>query len=233
MEGKKTEMVQTKVSAESYARLKSICKQYGITLYDLIQMFCDCIIRFMDSDHNLDENLLRIIRMFEGLPGWRLSMRLTDEMDENVEIVEAFYVIRHRKRRGATRVVHVLRPMLDGDAEGWTATYNIQTQLERFIELTNNSLYMHLRRLAVDLGTESMLDVLHTIANLYQENPDEKALRLEFENNDWHERGKKVTQDTIYSRRRSHSMDYMETRTLFDDPKAQDEENEANEDNNN
>jgi len=229
MEGKKKEMVQTKVSVEAYARLQSICKKYGITLYDMVQMFCDCIIRFMDTEHNLDENLLRIMRMFEGLPGWRLSMRLTDEMDENVEIVEAFYVIRHRKRKGATRIVHVTRPMLDGDADGWTATYNIQKQLERFIELTNNSLYLHLRRLAVDLGTESMLDTLHTIANLYMENPDEKELRISFEDNDWHERAK-MTQDTRYERRRSHSMDYMETRTLFDETEAQNEEKE--EDNN-
>lgn len=226
MEGKKVEMVQTKVSSVAYAQLQGICKKYGITLYDLLQMFCDCIIRYMYTEHNLDDNLMRIIRMFEGLPGWHVSMRLTDEMDENVEIVEAFYVIRRRKRKGATRMVHVVRPMLHGDAEGWTATYNIQQQLERFMELTNKSLYEHLRRLAVDLGTESILDVLHTIANLYQDNPDEKALRLEFENNDWSERGRKTTQDTLYARRRSHSMDYVENRTLFDEIKPQSEEKE-------
>jgi len=96
------------------------------------------------------------------------------------------------------------------------------------MELTNKSLYEHLRRLAVDLGTESILDVLHTIANLYQDNPDEKALRLEFENNDWSERGRKTTQDTLYARRRSHSMDYVENRTLFDEIKPQNEENEEN-----
>ena len=186
MENRTDIVVNTKVTAEAYARLKAICKQHDFTLYDMLQMLCDCIIRFMDDRHNLSDNLVRIIRMFEDLPGWKTATRLTEDLTD-AQVMEAFYVLRHPKGTGASRIVHVTRPMLDGDPEGWIATHNIQLQLERFIELTAPSLYKHLRMLAVDLGTESLLDTIHIIANLYKENEDEKELRLQFENNDWHE----------------------------------------------
>ena len=90
-------------------------------------------------------------------------------------------MLRHPKGKGASRLVHVLRPVMEGDADGWQATYNTQEQLERFIELTNESLYKHLRMVGVALGTESFLDTIHRIADAYAENPDEAELRLQFE----------------------------------------------------
>jgi len=213
---KQTVQLQTKVSPEVYARLESICKTYGFSIFILLRHLLECMIRFMDPEHNLSEDLTRIIRMFEDLPGWSKSICLADGIDE-MEIVEAFYVLREKKKTG-NRIVHVERPMLDGDAEGWTSTWNISLILERFIEVTNPSLYKHLRQLSIDLGTESMFDTIHTIANLYKENPDETELRLQFENNDWHH-GNKVHQDVQYTRRHSHTMDYIDKQdtTLFDD----------------
>ena len=209
----KTIQLQTKVSPEVYARLESICKQYGFSIFILLRMLSECIIRYMDDEHNLSEDLNRIMRMFEDIPGWKRSICLAEGL-EDMDIVEAFYALRSSKHNGY-RLVHVERPMMTGDADGWQATYNVQRILERFIELTNPSLYIHLRQLGVDLGTESMLDTLHTLANLYKENPDEKELRVQFENNDWHE-GARVHDDTRYQRRHSHSMDFIEQQSLFD-----------------
>ena len=163
-------VINTKVTESAKKRLEAICKQYDFTLYDMLQMLCDCLIRYMDDFHNLDENLIRVIRMFEGLPGWKNALRLTEDMSDG-QVMEAFYV---------------LRPVMEGDADGWQATYNTQEQLERFIELTNESLYKHLRLVCVSLGTESFLDTIHRIADAYAENPDEAELRLQFEQNDWH-----------------------------------------------
>lgn len=205
-------VVNTKVTAEAYARLKAICKQHDFTLYDMLQMLCDCIIRFMDDRHNLSDNLVRIIRMFEDLPGWKTATRLTEDMSD-AQVMEAFYVLRHPKGTGASRIVHVTRPMLEGDPDGWIATHNIQLQLERFIELTAPSLYKHLRMLAVDLGTESLLDTIHIIANLYKENDDEKELRLQFENNDWHE-GARMYDRTQY--KRTYTPSEATQQKLFD-----------------
>lgn len=209
-------VINTKVTESSEKRLKAICQKYGFTLYDMLQMFCDCLIRFMDDYHNLDENLIRIIRTFEGLPGWKTSLRLTDDMSD-AQIMEAFYVLRHPKGTGASRLVHVVRPVMEGDAEGWQSTYNTQEQLERFIELTNESLYKHLRMIGVSLGTESFLDTIHRIADAYAENPDEVELRLQFEQNDWH-KGAQMYERKAYKRPYTHGMDYIEKQqTIFED----------------
>ena len=201
-------VVNTKVTPESFARLKAICKKYDFTLYDMLQMLCDCLIRFMDDRHNLDENLIRIIRMFEGMPGWKSALRLTEDMSD-AQIIEAFYVLRHPKRTGSCRLVHVIRPVMDGDAEGWQATYNVQEQLERFVELTNESLYKHLRMIGVELGTQSFLDTIHRIADEYAENPDEVELRLQFEQNDWNY-GARMHNRQQYKRPYTKSMDGIE-----------------------
>ena len=211
-------VVNTKVTPEAFARLKAICKQYDFSLYDMLQMFCDCLIRFMDDRHNLDESLIRIIRMFEGMPGWKTAMRLVEPFEteakkevtkggmtkivtevQSAQIIEAFYVLRGYKGTGSPRLIHVTRPIMEGDADGWQATYNVQEQLERFIELTNESLYKHLRMIGVELGTQSFLDTIHRIADAYAENPDEVELRLQFENNDWH-KGAQMYEQKPYKR---------------------------------
>ena len=229
-------VISTKVSTDSYARLKAICEKGGFTMYDMLQMMCECLIRFMDEEHNIQEPMMKVIRLFENLPAWKTALRITEpfimtrkkevvrgsikkviDVDTSVEIVEAFYVIR-RKGKTGSRLVHVVRPTMENDAEGWTCNYNTVQQLERFMELTNESLYKHLRCLSTDLGTVSLLDTIHTIANLYRENPDEGELRLQFESNDW-VKGAQAHQDTAFKRRNSHSMAYIEKKdmgSLFD-----------------
>ena len=229
-------VLNTKVSPEAHGRLKAICEKYDFKIYDMLQMMCECLIRFMDEEHNISEEMMKVIRMFENLPEWKTTVRITEpfimtrkkevvrgsikkvvEVDTSVEIVEAFYVIR-RKGKTGSRLVHVVRPTMENDAEGWQCNYNTVQQLERFMELTNESLYKHLRCLSTDLGTVSLLDTIHTIANLYRENPDEGELRLQFESNDW-VKGAQAHRDTAFKRRNSHSMAYIEKKdmgSLFD-----------------
>ena len=85
----KTIQLQTKVSPEVYARLESICKQYGFSIFILLRMLSECIIRYMDDEHNLSEDLNRIMRMFEDIPGWKKSICLAEGLEE-MDIVEAF-----------------------------------------------------------------------------------------------------------------------------------------------
>lgn len=209
----KTVQLQTKVSPEVYARTEAICKQFGYSVFEMLRMLVDCIVRFMDDQHNLSDNLTRLMRMFENMPGWKSSICLGDGLEE-MEIVEAFYVLRARKDPYGHRIVHVIRPMMDGDAEGWTSTYNVQRMAERFIEVMNPSLYKYLRQLAIEMGTESMFDLIHRLADLYRENPDEKELRLQFEQNDWHE-GVKMHDRQQYKRPYTPSEEHLQ-KTLFD-----------------
>ena len=204
----KFEQIQTKVSPEMFVRLKAIEKAHGVSIFKLLRMMAECIIRFMDDQHNLSEDLLRVIRMFENIPGWKRSICLAAGV-EDMEIVEAFYVLREKGKNG-NRLVHVERPVMAGD-EQWTATYNIQTMMERWMELMNPSLYRHLRQLSVDFGNESILDTISTIATRYKDNEDEVALRLEFEQIDWH-KGARMSDQQPMQRRNNKTMESMEIR---------------------
>lgn len=190
-------MLQTKVTPEVYQRLETIGKRYGFSIFKSLRMLAECLIRFSDDQHNLSEDLTRIIRMFENIPGWRKSICLADD-EQEFGIVEAFYVIRAKGKEGY-RLVLVERPMMDDDPYGWSATYNVQRILERFIEVMNPSLYRNLRMLAVELGTESMWDTINRIASMMRENPDETELRRQFEDNDW-QKGAKMSEQRQYKR---------------------------------
>lgn len=196
----------TRVTPEIGAQMLSICKQFGFSVFFCLQKLVEVMVRMKDDQHNLTPELMRIIRQFENIPGWSKSICLADDGQE-FGIIEAIYVLRAKGKEG-NRLVHVERPMMEGD-DKWRATYNVQQILERFIEVMNPSLYRHLRLLAVDLGTQSMLDTIQRIADEFAENPDEVELRLQFESNDWH-KGAQMHDDVRYKRPYSHGMDYIE-----------------------
>ena len=219
----KTMQVQTKVTPEMYARIESLCKTYGFSIFKMLQMFLDVSVRFMDDQHNLDYDLVRAIRMVEDMPGWKKMICLASDQQE-IGVVEAFYVLRAKKHDG-WRLVLVERPMMEGDPDGWTCTYNIQRMLERFIELINPSLYKHLRQLAVEMNTESMFDMIHTLADNMKENPDEAELRTQFENNNWHRGAKDFTSTQHYKRHHAPKIDSMEgQQRIFDNQNEEDDE---------
>ena len=216
MKVENTDIISARVSIEFKARLESLCEQYGFSINILVKLLAETFLRNADKEHNISEYLMKAIRLFENIPGWKKSVCLSDGID-GMEITEAFYVLKQPKKTGS-RVVHVTMPLLKNDEDGWTENFNIQQQLERFMELTNESLYKHLRCLSTDLGTVSLLDTIHTIANLYRENPDEGELRLQFESNDW-VKGAQAHRDTAFKRRNSHSMAYIDKKdmgSLFD-----------------
>lgn len=188
--------LSTRVKPEIGAQMLSICKQFGFSVFFCLQKLVEVMVKMKDDQHNLTPELMRIIRQFENIPGWSKSICLADGGQE-FGIVEAIYILRAKGKEG-NRLIHVERPMMEGD-DKWKATYNVQYILERFIEVMNPSLYRHLRLLALDLGTQSMLDTIQMIADEFMENPDEIELRLQFENNDWHE-GAKMYEQKPYKR---------------------------------
>ena len=211
-DGRKQMQFSTRVTPEIGAQMLSICKQFGFSVFFCLQKLMEVMVRMKDDRHNLSPELMRVIRQFENIPGWSKSICLADGGQE-FGIVEAIYILRATGKDGY-RLCLVERPMMDGDEYGWSATYNVQYILERFIEVMNPSLYRHLRLLAVTLGTESMLDTIQRIADEFMENPDEVELRLQFESNDWH-KGAQMTDRTHYKRPYTPSEEHLQ-KTLFD-----------------
>lgn len=211
-EGRESMHLVTRVSPEIGARMLAICDQYGFSVFHCLRMLAEVMVRMGDDRHNLTPELMRIIRQFENIPGWSKSICLADDKQE-IGIVEAIYIIRANGKEGY-RLCWVERPMMNSDANGWSATYNVQRILERFIEVMNPSLYRHLRLLAVDMGTTSILDTIQRIADEFMENPDEIELRKQFEANDYH-RGAKMHEDRAYKRPYTPSEEHLQ-KTLFD-----------------
>ena len=215
----KTMQVQTKVSADAYARLEAIGNKYGFSIFQLLRMLLDCIIRFMDDQHNLSEDLQRVIRMFDNMRGWGRSICLAAD-DQELVIDGVIYILRAKDNNGKRLVMVEYKECDDPDKVEKFAnntTYNIQTILERVVEIINPGLYKHLRMLAVDeFNTESVYDTLSAIINLYKPNDKEDEFRKEFEDNDWH-KGAKMHDDVRTKRRHFISKDYFEgQQRLFD-----------------
>ena len=63
------EPVATKISSQAYDRLNKIARKKGLSVYELIQMVCDTLIRYMDDRHNLTPEMERAMSIFEHMIG--------------------------------------------------------------------------------------------------------------------------------------------------------------------
>ena len=200
--------VGTKVSPEAYARLQSIAKERGMTVYDMLQMFCDVMIRYMDDRHNLSEHMNQMIVIFDGINSWDKSNTLLN-LERTAKILEAFYVIGGIKSgtKSVTlegrRVMHVE----GGQNELFhdrTCTFNIQEIMEKFICILVPEVYKHLRRIGTELHTNSVLETMLKLAEWHSDNETAAELRRIFEDNDWVQNAKTSSQQPTKSTRTNH-----------------------------
>ena len=174
--------VAGKISAWSYGRIMRILKRKGLNIYQMIQNFCDTIIRYMDDRHNRTPDVEKAMNMFEGMIGWENNFNLCDP-NTKPEISEATYYFSDFNEVNAkkgVRVVHVERPLMDK----WTQTFNVQQILERFMCLTFPSLYRRLRFIAVCRECTSILELLIDIVGELEREEDKKELLKDFEDTD-------------------------------------------------
>ena len=178
MEKEKFKNISTKVSTYVKERILRICKKKKLNEYEMLQMMCDCIVRYMDDSHNLTPELERIISIFEHLEGWQNAFNLADHT-ATPEICEAFYVLKAKGRKGF-RMIHVERPWFDGVAN-WKQTENIQVMLERFFNILIPEKYMKLRRLSAEMAIDSQLDLLDYMIETHLADTYNQQYREQFE----------------------------------------------------
>ena len=202
--------VAGKISTWSYGRIMRILKRKGLNIYQMIQNFCDTIIRYMDDRHNRTPEVEKAMNMFEGMIGWENNFNLCDP-NTKPEISEATYYLSDftkDKAKKGVRVVHVERPLMDK----WTQTFNVQQILERFMCLTFPSLYRRLRFIAVCRECTSILELLIDIVGELEREEDKKELLKDFEDTDRGDFGQKPHEGQPYKRPYEASQD-----TLFKD----------------
>lgn len=176
-EKEKYEMMQTKVSPETFKRIKQIEEKLHMKSYGIIQMMVDCIVRYMDDRHNLTPEMEQAMSIFEHMVGWASALNLADPAVAK-EIGEATYYLYDKdgKKKGV-RGVHITRPYFTE----WKQDFNIQHILERNLELLIPETYNRMRRVCAQLGFDSMLEFFNFVVDHFSQEQDIAELRSIFE----------------------------------------------------
>ena len=224
--------VATKMSRRAAERLARIARKKDMTIYELIQMVCDTLIRYMDDRHNLSAEMERVMSIFEHLDGWANAFNLADPT-VNREVAQAVYILGDagepdqpdKKRKYGFRAVMVSKPFCGC----WDETNNVMTIFERIFNICLPELYMKLFRAKVVLECNSITEVINllcdaeVIARLNAEN------RAEFEGAARTDSGKTYqygARTKAHGRRTPDSV-AMDQRIKFDDDDREAAEKEA------
>jgi hypothetical protein len=153
--------IATKVSRRAAEQLARIAKKKNTTIYELIQLSCDTLIRYMDDRHNLSEEMERAMALFEHLVGWADALNLADPT-VNKEVCQAVYIFQDAdgKKKGF-RAKLVDRPFCGI----WTEDSNVMHIFERILNICMPELYMKLLRARIVLDCKSISEVLNVLAD--------------------------------------------------------------------
>ena len=198
--------VAGKVSTWCYGRLSRILRKRGLNIYQMIQNFCDSIVRNMDDRHNLTPESEKIMATFEHMIGWEDNFNLGDPNVKPV-VSEATYYLTDEDGKKGVRVMHVEKPFFGQ----WTQNFNIQQILERFMCLTFPQLYKRMRFIAVCRQCASIFELLTEIVAELEEEEKKRELLEDFEDANRGDWGQKPHEHP-YRRRHEKSDD-----TLFKD----------------
>lgn len=167
----------TKVSRTAAEQLSRIAKSKGMTIYELIQMVCDTLIRYMDDRHNLSEEMERAMSIFEHMVGWDDALNLADPT-ANKEIAQAVYILQDADgNHKGFRAKMVSKPFMGI----WEETSNVMDIFERIFNICMPELYMKLFRARIILGCERVSEVINMLADAEVIMHLNGELRQEFE----------------------------------------------------
>ena len=177
MNDEKYKNVSSKLSKYSIERLTRIAQKKNMSIYTLIQMVCDTIIRYMDDRHNLSEEIERAMAIFEHMTGWADALNLADPT-VNKEVAQAVYILQDAdgEKRGF-RAKMVDKPFCGI----WTETDNVMDIFERIFNICMPELYMKLFRARIILGCERVSEVINMLADAEVIMHLNGELRQEFE----------------------------------------------------
>jgi len=197
------QVLATKVSNEAWHRINRLARKKGLTIYELVQMVCDTLIRYMDDRHNLSEDMEKAMNIFEHMDGWKDALNLADPASEK-EVGEAtYYLYDPTGSKKGTRAVHVMKPFFGN----WSEDENIQHILERTLCLILPERYMRLRTLAKELDCSSLLELLDKFIDHFTTEQDAAELRRMFEDADRAENGRPLAYGERTKRKPHRSPD--------------------------
>jgi hypothetical protein len=161
MNDEKYKNVSSKLSKYSIERLTRIAHKKKMSIYTLIQMVCDTIIRYMDDQHNLSEEIERAMATLEHMTGWADALNLADPT-VNKEVAQAVYIFQDADgEKKGFRATMVDKPWMGV----WKQTENVMDIFERIFNICMPELYMKLVRARIILGCERVSEVINKLAD--------------------------------------------------------------------
>lgn len=179
-------VIGTKTSSQFAETFNRICRKKGIKPYRAIQMMADTFVRYTDDRHNLSAEIEQMMSVFEHMQGWKDAFNLADPFAER-QIEEAVYFLTATGKRGA-RAIMVHQPYFGN----WTETVNVQSIIERVIEVLMPERYVKLRRLAVDMDCNSILELLDHMIDFHTVEQMNADFRRDFEDCNRAESGRPI-----------------------------------------
>ena len=207
-------VVATKLSRPAAEQLARIAKRKGMTIYELIQMVCDTLIRYMDDRHNLSEEMERAMSIFEHLTGWADALNLADPTVHK-EVAQAVYIFQSSPDtpRKGFRAKMVSKPFMGI----WDETSNVMDIFERIFNICMPELYMKLFRARIILGCERVSEVINLLSDAEVIMRLNGELRNEFEDAGRTESGKAIEYGNRTRRKKHLTPDDIQTHIVFDD----------------
>lgn len=153
--------IATKLSRFAAERLERIAKAKGMTKYELIQMVCDTIIRYMDDRHNLTAEMEQIMSILEHMVGWAQALNLADPTVQK-EVVQAVYILQDANgEKKGLRASMVSKPFFGQ----WDQTENVMDIFERIFNVCMPELYMKLFRAKIILECSRVSEVINHLVD--------------------------------------------------------------------
>lgn len=199
---------QTKVHPFIHHRLEKIAKKKGISVYEMLQMVCDTLARYMDDRHNLTPEMEKAMSIFEHMEGWANALNLADPTVQKIIGEATYFVYDPDGKKKGCRAIHVTKPFFGN----WEQNINIQDILERTICLLMPERYTRLRKLAVDKECSSIVELIDTLIDEHSQDEDVKFFREAFEDAERSEYGKQPWQQPF--KRHLHKDPYFQELNL-------------------
>lgn len=195
-------VIATKVSPSSAYLIRKICERVGIKPYRLMQHVLSCMVRYMDERHNLDPQLTQLIELFfTDLGKFKEKYNMCDPGAQTAITNALFFLGDHKHHDGRQSVlVTPEQKGKDGIPFPPQEDWNVQHQLEYFLQQSDFYLYKKIRQAGAKYGVKSTYDMLQRIAEEVTEcDTMSEEIRQLFLDNDRSEYGKKPA-DQPYKR---------------------------------
>lgn len=159
---------QTKVSKRSEKILRALAKKRGTTVYGLIQLTCQFLVRMASGWHEITPEIKKLMTMFHMEPGWQNCFNSTDpkaklDVAQEILILQQYTQKASKKeKRNGYGAVMINKPYFGTD---WQETECVDTIVERVIEVCMPGVYKRLRVLSELQQCQSISDLLITLTD--------------------------------------------------------------------